>query len=646
MLYNIDKSYLHLKTNKEKEILVIAEIFDIFIADKQSIFDKDKIQNNFSSTMNKYPFIKKMSLHAQDKNSVEYISLINSNLSLQNLPSSKIIIDSIINNKKVLTYNKDKFNEDYLNINYPILGQDNIPIAALEMMISLKESDILLNDTLQKMQKDTKYIIYLALGLSVLIMLFISTIMSKIIISPIKRLTVAVSSVSDYNLEEEIDIYSGDEIGELAQEFNNMTLELRELYLTMDDQIIQKTQELEKQFLTDSLTGLRNRQALFNEIDGLKDFHVAILDISSFKDINDTYGVGIGNKVLIALSKKYTYYLMGSSLKLFRLSGDEVAILNQGILSKDDFTAFIETIIKQIEHEIFYFNDDDIEINVSIHAGISFDSDHAIEKANIALQRTKEEHTHYSIFNKNTHPRNKQNKNLEIISKIKNGINNFGIIAYYQAIVDKNYKIIKYEALVRMKDKDKILSPHYFLDVAKKTKYYHELTKTVIFTALNEFKNRDELISINICAEDISNKQTRDFIKKQLSRYRDPRRVILELVESEDIHNLPELQEFISYLKNLGVKIAIDDFGSGYSNFSYLIDLEPDYIKIDGSLIENINTDKRSYEVVNTIVKFAHGLNIKVIAEYIHSKEVLKVCEDLNVDEFQGYYFSKPALLN
>ena len=135
-------------------------------------------------------------------------------------------------------------------------------------------------------------------------------------------------------------------------------------------------------------------------------------------------------------------------------------------------------------------------------------------------------------------------------------------------------------------------------------------------------------------------------LKEKLSQYEKPEKVIFELVESEDIHSIPELNEFISYIKSTGAKIAIDDFGTGYSNFAYLMDLEPDYIKIDGSLIKNINNDERSKRIVNTIVKFAKGLDIKVIAEFIHSKEVLEVCLDLGVDEFQGYYFSEPSTLS
>ena len=229
-----------------------------------------------------------------------------------------------------------------------------------------------------------------------------------------------------------------------------------------------------------------------------------------------------------------------------------------------------------------------------------------------------------------------------MIKKIKHAISNYGFIAYYQPIVDREKNIIKYESLVRMRDNQKILSPFYFLDIAKKTKYYQHITRAVIYQAFKEFQDRNELISVNLSADDIINSDTQDFIKNQLENFSNPQRVIFELVESEDIHDIKGIKEFISYIKLKGSKIAIDDFGTGYSNFSYLLDLEPDYLKIDGSLVRNVDTDKKSYDIVKTIVNFAHTLNIKVIAEYVHSQEVLKVCKELNVDEFQGYLFSEP----
>lgn len=646
LFYNIEKNSKNIHAYREREITSFARVIDAFLPNKESLKDIDKIQKLFVSITHKLPHIKRLTLHVQDEKTLKYSHVVSTVISIIGTPSYQEDIDAINNNETTILYEDSEDGDHYLDITYPILDTDLKPIAALGIAVSLEESDTILQKSIDKMKKDAIKGVIIALILSIILALILAFVISKIIIAPLEKLKKATASASVYNLGEKIDISSNDEIGELAQEFNSMTLELQSIYSSMEDKIKHKTNELENQFFTDTLTNFQNRFALFKDIESLRTFHVAILDIASFKDINDVYGIDIGNKVLKEVAKKYNYYLIDTGLKLYRLSSDEMVILNPNSMSEDEFSNLIETIVKKIEHETFYFSSGDIEINISIHAGISHEMEHALEKANLALIKAKTMRADCTIFNNKQYQDDEHGKNINTISKIKHAINNFGIVAHYQAIVDRNHDIIKYEALVRMKDGDKTLSPFFFLDISKKTKYYHEITKTMIFLALDEFKDRDESISINLCAEDIISTRTQDFIREQLTLFKEPSRITFELVESEDINKLPELKEFISYIKGTGAKIAIDDFGTGYSNFAYLMDMEPDYIKIDGSLIKNIDTDRRSYEIVQTIIKFAHGLNIKVIAEFIHSQDVLKVCEVLGVDEFQGYYFSEPAKLN
>jgi len=121
-------------------------------------------------------------------------------------------------------------------------------------------------------------------------------------------------------------------------------------------------------------------------------------------------------------------------------------------------------------------------------------------------------------------------------------------------------------------------------------------------------------------------------------------RLVFEITENEMIENFEVLNSFVKRFKNLGVKIAIDDFGTGYSNFDRILKVEPNYIKIDGSLIKNIIEDKVSYKIVDIIIKLAHSLNIKVIAEYVYKKEIFDLLCELKVDEFQGYYLGSPSL--
>ncbi len=144
--------------------------------------------------------------------------------------------------------------------------------------------------------------------------------------------------------------------------------------------------------------------------------------------------------------------------------------------------------------------------------------------------------------------------------------------------------------------------------------------------------------------KDILNYEFIDYLDNVLEKlkFEDRNRLVFEILESENLSDYDFLEEFVLKYKKLGVKIAIDDFGSGYSNFIRIIRLKPDYLKIDGSLIKNIDKDNNSYEIVKSIIAFSKTLNIKTIAEYVHSEEIFNLLLELDVDEFQGYYFGKP----
>jgi len=133
------------------------------------------------------------------------------------------------------------------------------------------------------------------------------------------------------------------------------------------------------------------------------------------------------------------------------------------------------------------------------------------------------------------------------------------------------------------------------------------------------------------------------FIENKLKETDVSKQLILEIVESESIINFKIVKDFISKMHKLGVKIAIDDFGSGYSNFSHILELNPDFIKIDGSLIKNICEDEKSFVIVKTIVNFAKELNIKIIVEFVHNEDVYKKVKTLNVFGFQGYFLAEPV---
>jgi EAL domain-containing protein (putative c-di-GMP-specific phosphodiesterase class I) len=217
---------------------------------------------------------------------------------------------------------------------------------------------------------------------------------------------------------------------------------------------------------------------------------------------------------------------------------------------------------------------------------------------------------------------------------------------YYQAIVDsKTSEIKKYECLARLMDKNgKMLSPAIFIPVAKKIKVYKVITKTIIDKSFETFENSEFEFGINLSIDDIMSSEIFNFIIEKLKNSKASKRVIFELLESDAVEDFKKVDRFISEIKRYGAKIAIDDFGSGYSNFGYLTRMNADFIKIDGSLVQNIDVDKNALLVVETIVDFAKKLGIKTIAEYVHSSVIMDIVKDLGVDYAQGFYIDEPSI--
>ena len=157
------------------------------------------------------------------------------------------------------------------------------------------------------------------------------------------------------------------------------------------------------------------------------------------------------------------------------------------------------------------------------------------------------------------------------------------------------------------------------------------------------FKAKDYEFSINISVEDIHDSEVEAFMTKILKNNPEiAYRTTFEIIESEGIENYDTVHAFIQKVKEYGCKIAIDDFGAGYSNFGHLMQLNIDYLKIDSSLIKEIDKNEKSQILTETIVSYAQKLGIKTIAEYVHSKEVYQKVIELGVDYSQGYYLGEP----
>lgn len=361
------------------------------------------------------------------------------------------------------------------------------------------------------------------------------------------------------------------------------------------------------------------------------------------------YGFDIGNDLLKEVSKILSEFTEKSEYKLYKVYGDIFALLSVKELFQ---LVKLEKLINDLNalffNEKVVLKEHNLEMSVSISIGISVGQEFPLKTANLALRNAKRSDRNFYIYSNELDIKEKIKESKYWENKIKESILEDNIIPFYQAIYDRNNNIIKYEALMRMKnikeETAEFISPERFLEFAKKSKQYNEINLQLIEKVLEKVIETEKQISINISFKSIQNtgfvKSFETLIEKLDEKYYS--KLVFEILESEFVWDYKILEDFIFKFKNMGIKIAIDDFGSGYSNFKHILNVKPDYLKIDGSLIKNIDKDKDSYELVKYISLFAKSIGIKTVAEFVHSKDIYDILYALEIDEFQGYYLGFP----
>lgn len=402
---------------------------------------------------------------------------------------------------------------------------------------------------------------------------------------------------------------------------------------------------LEYQFYHDELTTLPNRKKLIETLSLEDDAILMILNIDKFQHINDLYGDKIGNDII-----KNTALIIKENVSkdaiLFKLHADEYALYLPTAGVYEEIKTLALHLANCIENHTFTINENEIYVNATI--GVAYGTSYLLNYADMALKLAKKKRKKYLIYESSMNIEHDYEQNLKWSKKIKDAIENNRIEPLFQPIVDtKTSKIVKYEALMRMIDENgEYLSPIHFLELAKKNKLYPKLTKIIIEKTFEIFKNIDAQVSINLSVYDVLNEDVYATIIEKLYEYKLGDRIVFELIESDGIENYKEVIEFINEVKKTGAKISIDDFGTGYSNFEYIMKLKVDYIKIDASMIKDIDKNINSQMVTETIIDFARKMNIQTIAEFVHSQSVFEVVKNMGIDFAQGYYFGKPQKLD
>ncbi len=429
---------------------------------------------------------------------------------------------------------------------------------------------------------------------------------------------------------------------------NTKTLKrIQLLNRTLEKKVEQRIEQLEYEYHRDSLTGLKNRIALEKALRSEPFSGLIVIDIDGFRNINELYGMHTGNQILKDFANALEAFVSQKPFVLYRIYSDVFAMrATMEFIDLDLYENFVEEMLAFIDtmnlHEEHY--QDAIKLDVTL--GISLEKEDALNKAEMALSYAKAHTKKYIAYSKIIDKSKTIHQLLQRKNEIKEAISSDNFIPVFQPIVDRNKQVVKYESLIRMRKiidgKEQLVSPYFFLDAAVKTKQYETLTLIMIEKSFENMHQLQKPFSLNLSFNDILNEKVLKTLKQNIEKYNIGSQFTVEVLESENVEDYRIINNFIKEFKRLGIEIAIDDFGSGFSNFTHVFEMEPDILKIDGTLIKNIDKDRKSYEFVKSIVQLANALNIKTLAEFVSSQEIFEITYELGIDYFQGYYFSEP----
>lgn len=430
------------------------------------------------------------------------------------------------------------------------------------------------------------------------------------------------------------------------------------LYVSYKDITELKENQLEINNLAfyDSITKLPNRISLYDTllktINSAIEFTMFFVDLDNFKIINDSFGHAFGDKLLILVSKRINFMEKGE-FTAFRLGGDEFIIIYNG--SNDKKT--IENIANKLLFEISQpYDIDDKYFYISASMGIASypqsgnDFNELLKNADTAMYKSKESGKNkFTFFDAIMGEENIKKINLH--NNLFKAIKNNEFVLYYQPITDvSSNKMVGMEALIRwFSPKEGLIPPDKFIAAAEESGQIIEIGNWVMRNACNFIKEllhegyENIYVSVNVSGVQLMQKDFKDVLFNIINEAKiPPRCLVLEITESIFMESFKDMSKLFSEIRELGVKIALDDFGCGYSSLTYLKQLPMDLIKIDKSFIDDILSTNEKKCIVGLIIALMKQLEFKVIAEGIETKKQLDYISDYKCDYFQGYLVSKP----
>ncbi|WP_168170324.1 EAL domain-containing protein [Rhodanobacter sp. C03] len=470
--------------------------------------------------------------------------------------------------------------------------------------------------------------------------------LSRHVTRPVSNLAVAVRRIEQGDYAMDVGVVRDDELGDLAGSFNRM-----------QRGIAQREQQIAHQAYHDSLTSLPNRASLQVQLDGAIDtaqtkshmLAVLMLDIDRFKEINDTMGHAIGDRVLIEMGKRLRAGLEGNAM-LARFGGDEFVVLIEGrdveqLMHAANALSQTATLPMRIDSmELFL----DASLGMAVYPEHGVTAEELLRRADIAMYDAKQARTRMQVYQTGRDALHLYR--LSLVNDLRRAIPNGELELYYQPKLNLGSRQVGHvEALLRWNHPQHgQIPPDEFIPLAEHSGIIRMLTDWVMHEVIRQCaawsaQQLDIGIALNLSAMDLGCGDLPELLSAHLTTYGvDPARIILEVTETAVMRDAVYALEVLNRLRACGVKLAIDDFGTGYSSLSHLKRLPVNELKIDKSFVMTMADDNDDAVIVRSTIELAHNMGLKVVAEGVEDARTLEMLRGYRCDVAQGYLISRP----
>ncbi len=424
----------------------------------------------------------------------------------------------------------------------------------------------------------------------------------------------------------------------------------------LNKQLTESSKELEYLSLYDSVTALPNRSLFHDRLtrdiaDAKYDsttIGILLIDIDSFKDINDTLGHDRGDILLKKIARRFERGIKNHET-LARLGGDEFILVLPGHNEQQAIarsTEFLNSL-----KDSFVIEGNNIVVTASV--GVAVYPEHGdefsvlLKHADVAMYEAKNSHINISVYD----PDNDrlEQGHLSLVSDVRKALEEKGFQLYYQPKISaQTGQVVSAEALGRWHhDKRGDVSPKIFIDVLEGNGLINEYTYWAIETALAHARQwqRDVVklrVAVNLSPQTLMHPDFRENMDRIIKNREDGELITFEITENLFLSEFDRLAELLEHIRALGVELSIDDYGTGYSSLSLLRRLKVSELKIDQSFIKQMVGNRDDKAVVHSTIELAHNLGLSVVAEGVEKKSVLELLKKMGCDTIQGFLISKP----